>query len=225
VPLKSRFQVSQTEPSFSTDGPSLPNRGGRRVCLFGGTFDPIHEAHLRLAEKAMERFSLCRVLFVPARNPPHKDLRSLTRYEHRFRMVEIACAPYPAFIASRLEEGDKRSYTIDTLERFRNELSPSDRLFFLIGSDAFDELETWKRWEDVVKLTEFIVVSRPGHEYRAPKSARVHRLEGLSLPVSSSSIRSRLVAGEPTPELPTAVRQYIEKHRLYGFGRKVTASR
>jgi nicotinate-nucleotide adenylyltransferase len=138
-------------------------------------------------------------------------------------MVEIACAPYWSFIASRLEEGAERSYTIDTLERFRKEISSTARLYFLIGSDAFDELETWKRWEDVVKLTEFIVVARPGHEYRAPKNARVHLLEGLSLPVSSSSIRSRLAAGEPTPELPAAVRQYIEKHRLYGFGRKVTA--
>jgi nicotinate-nucleotide adenylyltransferase len=172
----------------------------------------------------MEKFSLIRVLFVPARNPPHKNLRSLTRYEHRFRMVEIACGPYPAFLASRLEDGDKRSYTVDTLERFRKELSPSDRLFFLIGSDAFDDLETWKRWEDVVNLTEFIVVTRPGHDYQTPKNARAHRLEGLSLPVSSSSIRSRLAAGDPTPELPEGVRQYIEKHRLYGFGRKVTAS-
>ena len=90
--------------------------------------------------------------------------------------------------------------------------SPSDRLFFLIGSDAFDELETWKRWEDVVKLTEFIVVTRPEHEYHTPKNARVHRLEGLSLPVSSSSIRARLAAGEPTPELPAEVCANISKH-------------
>jgi nicotinate-nucleotide adenylyltransferase len=216
--------VSHIEPNFPTDGARPPNGAGERVCLFGGTFDPIHEAHLLLAEKAMERFSLDRVLFVPARNPPHKDLRRITRYEHRFHMVEIACAPYLAFVASRLEEGEERSYTINTLERFRKEVDSSARLFFLIGSDAFDELETWKRWEDVVKLTEFIVVTRPGHEYRAPQNSCVHRLEGLSLPVSSSSIRNRLAAGEPTPELPRGVRQYIEKHRLYGFGRKATAS-
>lgn len=192
------------------------------MCLFGGTFDPIHEAHLRLAEKAMQKFSLDRVLFVPARKPPHKKLSSVTPYEHRFRMVEIACAPNPAFIASRLEEGTDRSYTVDTLERFRKTLSPVDHLFFLIGADAFDELESWKRWEDVVKLTEFIVVTRPEHEYHAPENARVHRLEGLSLPVSSSSIRSRLAAGEPTPELPAGVCQYIQAHRLYGFGKKAT---
>jgi nicotinate-nucleotide adenylyltransferase len=194
------------------------------VCLFGGTFDPIHDAHLRLAADAMKRFSLDRVLFVPARNPPHKDPSSVTPYEDRFRMVEIACAPCAAFSASRLEEGKKRSYTVDTLERFRKTLRPNDRLFFLIGSDAFDELETWKRWKDVVKLTEFIVVTRPEHEYHIPKDARVHRLDGLALPVSSSGIRARLVAGEPTPELPSGVREYIEAHRLYGFGQKITAS-
>jgi nicotinate-nucleotide adenylyltransferase len=137
-------------------------------------------------------------------------------------MVEIACIPYAAFIASRLEEGSERSYTINTLERFRKGLHSSDRLFFLIGSDAFDELETWKRWQDVVKLTEFIVVTRPRHKYHIPQNARVHRLDGLSLPVSSSSIRARLAAGEPTPELPNRVREYIEAHRLYGFGEKTT---
>jgi len=168
----------------------------------------------------MEKFSLGRVLFVPARNPPHKDPGSVTPYEDRFRMVEIACVPCAAFTASRLEEGNKRSYTIDTLERFRKGLRCSGGLFFLIGSDAFDELETWKRWEDVVRLTEFIVVTRPEHEYHIPKNARVHRLDGLSLP--SSSIRARLAAGKPTPELPRSVRQYIEAHRLYGFVQKTT---
>jgi nicotinate-nucleotide adenylyltransferase len=212
--------VSQPEPSSPTDSASSGDGGGERLCLFGGTFDPIHEAHLRIASEAMKKFALNRVLFVPARNPPHKDLRRITRYEHRFRMVEIACAPYPVFSASRLEEGNQRSYTVDTLQRFRNEVGSSARLFFLIGSDAFDELETWNRWEEVVKLTDFIVVTRPGHEYRAPMNARVHRLDGLLLPVSSSSIRARLAAGEPTPELPSGVRQYIEKHRLYGFGRR-----
>jgi nicotinate-nucleotide adenylyltransferase len=214
--------VTQIEPSFPTDCTPSSGERGVRVCLFGGTFDPIHKAHLRLAKEAMNRFSLDRVLFVPARNPPHKDPDSVTPYEDRFRMVEIACTPFSTFIASRLEEGNERSYTIDTLERFRRELSSSDRLFFLIGSDAFDELETWKRWQDVVKLTEFIVVTRPQHEYHIPQNALVHRLDGLSLPVSSSGIRARLAAGEPTPELPNGVREYIEAHRLYGFREKTT---
>jgi nicotinate-nucleotide adenylyltransferase len=189
---------------------------GRCICLFGGTFDPIHAAHLKIAEEAVKRFELDEVVFVPAANPPHKDAAGLTPYKDRFRMVELACAPYAKFTVSRMEEGPERSYTVDTLERFRKELSASDRVFFLIGSDAFDELETWKRWQDVVKLTEFIVVGRTGGQYHVPEHARFERLDGLDLPVTSTSIRARLRSGEPTPELPDPVRRYIEERGLYG---------
>jgi nicotinate-nucleotide adenylyltransferase len=108
---------------------------------------------------------------------------------------------------------------VDTVRRFRGEtLGPFD-LFFLIGADAFDELETWKGWQELLNLTEFIVVARPESEYRVPAGARVHRLDGLALPVSSSTIRARLAAGKATPELPTEVRAFIEKHELYSFGK------
>ncbi len=188
----------------------------RRICLFGGTFDPVHSAHLRIAEEAVLRFHLDRLLFVPAGSPPHKTAAGLTPYEARFRMVEIACAPYPFFEASRLEDREGRSYTIDTVRRFRSTLAPADRLFFLIGADAFDEIESWNDWRELIGLIEFIVVTRPGGAYRVPAGATVHRLEGLELPISSSSIRARLAAGEPTPELPAQVRAFIEAHHLYG---------
>ncbi len=197
----------------------------QRICLFGGTFDPIHCAHLRIAEEAVRAFGLDRVLFVPAGNPPHKDAGGLTRYQDRLRMVEIACAPYSHFEASRLEEGEGRSYTVETLIRFRAQVDVDDRIFFLIGADAFDELETWKNWRQVVTLTEFIVVARPGRVYRAIPGARVQALENLALPVSSSTIRERLAAGEPTPELPDGVRRFIEERGLYGYRKRpVTAS-
>lgn len=224
-PRKNRFRVSRIERKLPTDRSgrdSGPDLGPHRVSLFGGTFDPIHDAHLQIATAAIEKFSLHRVLFVPARNPPHKHPSGVTPYKHRLRMVEIACRVDPRFIASRLEEGSGPSYTIDTLERFRKELRSDDRLFFLIGSDAFDEIESWKRWQDVIRLTEFIVVTRPEHEYCAPEQVRVHRLDGVSLPVSSSSIRNRLAAGQSTPELPSGVRAYIETHGLYGFGQTAT---
>ena len=195
------------------------------MCLFGGTFDPVHKAHLEIAAAAVDKFALDRVLFVPARNPPHKDQSGVTPYKHRFQMVKIACTGNPRFIASRLEQGTGPSYTIDTLKRFRSELRANDRLFFLIGSDAFDDIESWHQWREVVDLTEFIVVTRPDRKYRVPKDARVHRLGGLALSVSSSSIRSRLAAGEPTPELPHGVRAYIEAHGLYGFASEATALR
>lgn len=191
------------------------HNGIRRICLLGGTFDPVHSAHLEIASAAEKRFSLDQILFVPAGVPPHKDPSAVTPYEDRFRMVEIACAPYLKFTASRLEEGNAPSYTVNTLERFTKEIGPNSWLFFLIGSDAFDELETWKRWQDVVKLTEFIVVSRPGVYYHVPDNARVHRLDDLALAASSSTIRARLAAGEPVPEVSPAVRAYIEERGLY----------
>ena len=189
----------------------------KNICLFGGTFDPIHTAHLRIAEEALKKFHLDQVLFVPAGNPPHKEAAGLTPYEDRFQMVKIACRPYAHFLASRLEAGRGRSFTADTIKRVRKEIGPDDRLFFLIGSDAFDELETWKGWQELVQLTEFIVVSRPENEYRIAEGARVQSLDGLSLPVSSSTVRARLANGEETPELPPEVRAYIEKRGLYCF--------
>jgi nicotinate-nucleotide adenylyltransferase len=191
----------------------------QRICLFGGTFDPIHNAHLQIAKEALKRCQLDRILFIPAGNPPHKDATGLTPYEDRFRMVELACAPYPAFEASRLEAGTERSYTLDTVKRLRQTLAPDQRLFFLIGGDAFEEIETWKGWQELIGLVEFIVVARPGGEYNVPEDACVHRLSGLALPVSSSGIRARLAEGRPTPELPKAVRAYIEQRGLYGFGK------
>lgn len=198
----------------------------RRICIFGGTFDPIHNAHLRIALEASKRFQLDRLLFVPAGNPPHKEASGVAPYPDRFRMAEIACQPYPQFTVSRMEEGQNQSYTVETLRRFRQEMAESDRLFFLIGSDAFDEIDSWYESERVIELAEFIVVERPGRQYRIPENAVVHRLDGLALPVSSSGIRERLANGEPTPELPAEVRNYIEARGLYGARRtNLTASR
>jgi nicotinate-nucleotide adenylyltransferase len=186
----------------------------KRVCVFGGTFDPIHTAHIRIAEEARRKFRLDRVLLVPAGNPPHKD--AFTPFADRFRMVELGCEGHAGLEASDLEAGSAQSYTVDTIERVRETLTPEDDLFFLIGADAFDDLETWKGWQDLVRLTEFIVVARPESEYRVPAGARVHRLEGLALQISSSGIRASLAEGEATPELDAKVRAYIEKRGLYG---------
>jgi nicotinate-nucleotide adenylyltransferase len=189
---------------------------GRRICIFGGTFDPVHNAHIHIAEAARDRFSLDEVLLVPAANPPHKEHATLTPFEDRFRMVEMACAGHAKLMASRLEDGEDFSYTVNTLERLREELNSEDRLYFLIGADAFDELETWHEWQRVVRLADFIVVQRPGEAYHIPTGARVHRLDGIELPVSSSTIRARLCSREPIPELTPDVRAYIETHKLYG---------
>ncbi|HEX4771346.1 MAG TPA: nicotinate-nucleotide adenylyltransferase [Bryobacteraceae bacterium] len=188
-----------------------------RICLFGGTFDPVHIGHLKVANEALRACNLDRVLFVPAAHPPHKHQSAITPFEDRYRMVEIACKPYPSFVPSRLEAGDEPNFTIDTLTRFSAELLPGDTLFFLIGADAFAELASWKEWQRVIVQAQFIVVSRPGIDYPIPPGARVIRLDDVEIPISSSSIRERLIAGETVAEVPAEVREYIEQHGLYGW--------
>ena len=168
-----------------------------------------------MAREALKELSLDRVLFVPAAHPPHKSGSTEAGYEHRYRMLELACEGDASFVPSRLEEGDRKSYSILTIEKLRAQLDPDDKVFFLIGADAFAEITTWHRWENVIRAVTFIVVTRPGHNYEVPPGASVQRLETLALPVSSSDIREKLAAGEDVPELPLKVRQYIRDNGLY----------
>jgi len=189
-----------------------------RTALFGGTFDPIHDAHLEIARAALLRFGLDKVLFIPAANPPHKPANELAPYEHRVRMVEIACENEPAFEVSHIEEASgsnegQRSYSILTIEKLLS--AGHENLWFLIGADAFAEIRTWYRWRDVIRLVDFIVVDRPGAQYEIPEGARVHPLSGLRIPHSSSEIRERLAAGDITVPVPPAVLRYIREQRLY----------
>lgn len=188
-----------------------------RTAVFGGTFDPIHNAHLEMARAAADRFDLAKVLFIPAANPPHKPEGAAASYDDRVRMLELACAADPRFEVSRIEQGSSRSYSILTIERLQAEgLGP---LSFLIGADAFREIRTWHRWQDLLTRVEFIVVSRPGAGFGksdAPPGAIVHELSGLQLPVSSSEIRARLRDGVADVPVPAPVLRYIRARGLYG---------
>ena len=185
-----------------------------RIAIFGGTFDPIHSAHLTVAREAADAFDLDRVLFIPAANPPHKE--ATTPFEDRYKMVELACHEDVRFIASRLEEGREKNYSIYTIQGVRELEGLEAELFFVIGADAFAEIGSWHRWEEVVASVEFIVVTRPGHSYDNPGGARVHRLETVALPVSSSEIRAALAHGETPLDVLPHVMKYIRQHRLYG---------
>jgi nicotinate-nucleotide adenylyltransferase len=187
-----------------------------RSAIFGGTFDPIHNAHLVVARKAADEFRLDQVLVIPAAHPPHKAGVTHAPYHHRVRMAELACQGEPRFSVSRLEEGTLRSYSIDTIEKVRTGMAPPDELFFIIGADAFAEIRTWRRWEDVARAVTFIVVSRPGHLYEVPAGVRLERLDSVDLPVSSSDIRRALGAGASPAEVPQRVLEYIFAHHLYG---------
>jgi len=194
-----------------------------RIALFGGTFDPIHDGHLEIARAAADAYRLDRVLFIPAGDPPHKQGQQQAPYEDRYQMAKLACASDPRFEASRLEDPaqleGRRSYSYDTIRRVRQTLEPGDKLFFLLGEDAFADLKIWYRLEDVVPLIEFLVVSRPeGGGERAPKlpGLRAHWVRGIEHPASSTEIRRRCSAGQSLEGLvPETVAQYIAEHGLY----------
>ena len=186
-----------------------------RLAIYGGTFDPIHSAHLAVAQEAVNGFALDQVLFIPAARPPHKGGVTHAPYEDRVRMVALACEGEPRFAVSRLEEGTARSYSIDTIEKLRA-AQPSAELFFLIGADAFAEIRTWHRWQDVAGAVRFLVVSRPGSSYQPQPGVDAARLDTLELPVSSSEIRRALAAGELPAAVPPPVLAYILGHGLYG---------
>jgi nicotinate-nucleotide adenylyltransferase len=143
---------------------------GRRIALFGGTFDPIHLGHLAVARAAMRRFNLDRVFFIPSANPPHKPASELLPFAHRFAMVSLACAVHPRFIPS-LAEGevngggarDSIYYSVDTVRRFQQEFcGPGDCVFFLMGADSFLDIQAWKDYETFLGLCDFVVAHRPG---------------------------------------------------------------
>jgi len=212
------------------------------IALFGGTFDPIHNGHLQAAKAAARRFRLDRVLFVPSGNPPHKRHQRLTPYAHRFAMVSLACGGEKKFIPSLLEApraDGKLQYSVDTARAVRRTLGARDRLFFLIGLDAFFDLQQWKEPERLLALVEFIVVSRPGFRIdhllaalppnlapkpRWDKSAgtvtfgrnRLHVLGGVRVPVASSDLRRALRSGRSvTGLISPLVEEYILKTKFY----------
>jgi nicotinate-nucleotide adenylyltransferase len=186
-----------------------------RLAIFGGTFDPIHAAHLAVARAAVENCRLDKVLFVPAEHPPHKAGVTHAPYRDRVRMLELACAGELKFEVSLLEQNTSRSYSIDTIGKVRHTMAPGDELYFIIGSDAFAEIRNWHRWEEVARAVCFVVVSRPGRHYEVPAGVGIVRLDTVDLPVSSSSVRAALARGESPAEVPPPVLEYIRHHGLY----------
>jgi nicotinate-nucleotide adenylyltransferase len=234
------------------------------IGLLGGTFDPIHHGHIALAKAAGARFDLSRVYFVPANLPPHKQRQFVSSYFHRYAMVALATTGEKAFVPSLLEAPEaavsssvsakaKKSenaigtanYSIDTVRRLKGELKKSDRLFFLIGIDAFKDIAKWRESEALLRECEFIVASRPGYSLAdiasfLPESLRpaaavtkpfakqaaigdlaisgvtIHLLEDVHQNVSATAIRQAVVAKRPLVKFVSpAVAEYIKKMELY----------
>lgn len=186
-----------------------------KIAIFGGTFDPIHYGHLQVARTARDRFSLDRVIFVPSYAPHHKNLKTYASFEDRLEMVRLACEDEPGFEVSDIESQLGKSYSYCTIIAIRESLKPEDELYFLIGADAFAEIRTWYRWQDVIRMIEFIVIARPGYSYEVPDGAVVHKVDDVHIPISATELRRRLSRGEPVPEIPPKVLAYIKSRGLY----------
>jgi nicotinate-nucleotide adenylyltransferase len=138
------------------------------IALFGGTFDPIHRGHIVVAESATSRFKLGKVLFVPAELPPHKQHQTFASFAHRMAMVGLATQGHPTFVPSDIEarlyaEMAKPNYSLETVRRLKTELKKVDKLYFLIGIDAFLDIAKWHKPVELLRECEFIVANRPGY--------------------------------------------------------------
>jgi len=186
----------------------------------GGTFDPIHIAHLIVAAEALDLLGLDRVIFVPSARPPHKNGGEVTPVAHRLEMVRLAIEGDPRLAMSDLEaRRSAPSYTIDTIRQFRDELGEDERLFFIMGADSLAQFFTWKDPLDLLAACEFAVVPRPGagHDEDDPRiREKAHMLDTPLIEISSRDIRERVRTGRSIRYLvPDGVRAYIEKKNLY----------
>jgi nicotinate-nucleotide adenylyltransferase len=212
-----------------------------RTGLFGGTFDPIHWGHLRSAEEVREAFELDRILFIPASIPPHKNGQTRTPARHRLEMVRLAVAKNPRFAVSTVEISRPGvSYSVDTIRYFVKKQRSGDSLYFIIGLDAFREIGTWKDFDGIFSLCNFIVTSRPGTRdanllkgtsvavrrlfcydfkekiYRHRSGRSLSFLKLTDFAVSGSDIRERVKSGKSIRYLvPSTVEAFIRKNKLY----------
>lgn len=139
-----------------------PRSKATRIALYGGTFDPPHRGHLQIARRITHLFDLDRFLFVPAYHAPHKTTSSTAGPYHRFAMLCLATENMPRVCVSDIElRTQEKRYTFDTLAEFRRN-NPDVSIFFVMGADSWQEINTWYRWDELLKMTNFIVVSRPG---------------------------------------------------------------
>lgn len=188
-----------------------------RIGVFGGSFDPVHFAHLILAEQAREQAQLDRVLFVPAYRQPLKQGRHQAKYDQRVEMLELAVAGYPVFEVSQIEKGRDPSYTADTLRQLRDQ-HPTDELYLLVGSDCLPYLPEWHQPEEIAKLATLLIAVRPDapDALEPPAYFRYQRVQMPQMALSSTELRERVRAGRSVRfQLPRAVECYIETHRLY----------
>ena len=203
-----------------------------RLAIMGGSFDPIHMGHLRMAYAVQRQLEFDKVVFLPAYIPPHKQTRSdFAAWEDRLAMVQIAVQNYADFVVSSLEfDRGGISYTYDTVN-FLQELWPDAEIYLIIGEDSLTQLFTWYKVQDLLRLVHFVAAERPGYEgeegvarlvkaYGSWTAEKIIHAEVPETAISSTEIRKRLREGKPIRGMvPMAVEQYIYEHDMYLAGK------
>jgi len=213
----------------------------KKIGLFGGTFNPIHYGHLRSAEEIHESFQLDQIIFIPSAYPPHKKIEGILPASFRVAMVQAAIAGNPHFALSEVEACRKgKSYSVETIGHFLRQFGWEADLYFILGLDAFLELNTWKQYSDLFQLSHFIVMTRPGFEkkfsaehlpvdlagyfcYDEEKAGYIHRSgygvfpkEITALDISSTKIRGNFQRGLSVKYLLSpVVEEFICRNKLY----------
>jgi nicotinate-nucleotide adenylyltransferase len=217
----------------------------KRIALYGGTFDPVHDGHLAVAHSLVELLALDEVLFTPAHVAPHKRSLPPTSPWHRHAMLALATADDARMKVSTVElDAPERPYSVETVARLREEYGEGVRLFFVMGADSWSEITTWREWERLLALCDTVVVARPGYELSfehvtANIRARIVDLRGneagltrraveesepptiflsdaVSVDVSATEVRREVASASATRlRVPRAVANYIEKYGLY----------
>jgi nicotinate-nucleotide adenylyltransferase len=200
-----------------------------RVGVIGGTFDPVHYAHLAIAEEAYHKLKLARVIFVPAGQPPHKVGGSVTPAQQRLEMLRLALADNPHFEISLVDmQRVGPSYTVDTLRILRETWGPRAELYFIIGGDSLKDLPRWRDPAGIIAQAFIVALMRPGFleidtlgrqlTTQLPGLAgRLLTIVGPRMEISSTDLRQRVMAGEPVRyQVPDVVERYIREQQLYG---------
>jgi nicotinate-nucleotide adenylyltransferase len=195
---------------------------GKRIALYGGTFDPVHLGHLEVARRVSQLFEIETVVFIPAQLAPHKIGRAVTEPIHRYAMLALATQDDPGLVVSTFElDAPNRRYTVDTVAEFQRQLPDSTELFFIMGADSWSEIKTWRDWERLLKMTNHIVVTRPGYEVPpAPEALkdRIFFTDAVRKDISATNIRRLASAGrheELNDLVPQTVANYIKKYGIY----------
>ena len=197
-------------------------RERKRIALYGGTFDPVHLGHLEVARRVSELFEIDEVVFIPAQLAPHKTGRPVTAPIHRYAMLALATQDDARLRISTFElDAPDRRYTVDTVTHFQRLFGEGTELFFIMGADSWAEIKTWRDWERLLKMTNHIVVTRPGYEMPpapAELKERILFTDAVMKDISATSIR-RLANEARYDELeqmvPGSVANYIRKYEIY----------